>query len=190
MKQQHVANEQLAIRYADGIDHLWASWEPAVRSCQRVFGGRAWRTGIDPQDLAGELRRAQYRAHTSGEFATGLVPPPSARDAHVQLLGSLGACRDVLGVLAIRAELCELDEDAAEIGMQAVDATRDSFMGARSTTALVQAWVADDAVDPAWLHGVEQPQKAWPISLWLLLGTCTLLLLVLLAEVIAGSGLG
>ncbi|MEO6866719.1 MAG: hypothetical protein ABI200_01725, partial [Gaiellales bacterium] len=105
----------------------------------------------DSDELAEELRRVQYRAHSSSEFAAGLTPPPSALDAHLIVMGSLIACRDALGVLAVRADLDELDEETAEIGLHAIDATRDAFMGVRSSTALVHAWVANDQVDPDWI---------------------------------------
>lgn len=189
--KQHVANEQVAVRYADGIDHLWATWEPALRTCERMFGASAWRAGIDGDDAADELRRAQYRAHTAGEFATGLVPPPSARGAHGDLVGSLGMCRDVLGVLAVRAELDELDDDAAEIGLHALGATRDAFGGARSTTALVHAWVESDQVDPQWPIGDDaRSSRAWPVVLWLVLGGCATLLALLVAEALTSGTFG
>jgi hypothetical protein len=102
-------------------------------------------------------------------------------------MGSLGSCRDVLGVLAIRAELEELDDDAAEIGLHAVDVTRDAFRGARSTTALVHAWVAADQVDPDWIDEATTPSAAWP---WLItsLVLCSIcLFVVLLLQIVALS---
>lgn len=183
--RQQVVQDQVAVRYADGIDHVWNAWEPALRRCEMLLGGTSWRSGIEPQELADHLRRAQYRAHTAGEFATGLVPPPSAADAHSMLLTSLGICRDTLGVLAVRAELDELDEDISVIGLHAVDSTRDAFRSARSTTVLVHAWVADDEVGPSWLPGESPagPSRAASIVLWALVVTCVVLLGALLVEV-------
>jgi hypothetical protein len=187
--KQHVAHDQVAVRYADGIDHVWESWEPSLRSCERVFSAAGtWRTTLDCDELAGRLRRAQYRAHTAAEFASGLVPPPSALDAHGYLLAALGACRDALGVLAVRAELEELDDEGAEIGLQAVETTREAFRGARSTTALVHAWIAEDEVDPTWLREPVQPSRSWPYVLWLLVGTCLVLFGALVAQALVGTG--
>ncbi len=187
--KQHVAQDQIAVRYADGVDHVWASWEPSLRDCERILAGAgAWRSGIDGDELASRLRRAQYRAHTASEFASGLVPPPSALDAHGYLLAALGACRDAFGVLAVRAELDELDDDSCEIGMHALDATRSAFGGARSSTALVHAWVAEDGIDPSWLHEPATPSRTWPYVLWMLIGTCAVLFAALVAQALLGSG--
>ncbi|MCW2925062.1 MAG: hypothetical protein JWM98_2466, partial [Thermoleophilia bacterium] len=181
--KQGVARDGVAVRYADGVDHVWDEWEPTLRRCERLLSGHTWRAGFESEELASQLRRAQYRAHTSAEFAAGLVPPPSATDAHGLLLGSLASCRDTLGVLAVRADLDELDDDTAEIGLHAVDITRDAFRGARSTTALVHAWVAEDQVDPGWLHEPARRTWAWPVLLWLLVATCAVLFVVLVVEV-------
>ena len=113
-----------------------------------------------------------------------IVPPPSAADAHGFLLGSLASCRDALGVLAIRAEMDELDDETAEIGLHAVDVTRDAFRGARSTTALVHAWIAEDQVDPDWLGESSEPSRVWPFLLWTLIGTCAALFVVLVVQVL------
>ena len=187
--KQHVVPDQVAVRYADGVDHVWTAWEPSLRRCERLLGGHTWRAGLPSDDLAAQLRRAQYRAHSAAEFAAGLVPPPSAADAHAFLLGSLGSCRDALGVLAVRADLDELDDDTAEIGMHAVDITRDAFRGARSTTALVHAWIAEDQVDPEWLHEQRHGSRVWSIVLWALVAGCALLFLVLVGQVLL-VGLG
>jgi hypothetical protein len=187
--KQHVATDQVAVRYADGVDHVWSTWEPALRRCERVLGGQAWRAGVDGDELAHQLRRAQYRAHTAAEFASGLVPPPSAIDAHTMLVATLGACRDALGVIALRAELDELDEDIAEIGLHAVDTTRDAFRGARTTTALVHAWIADDQVDPEWLHPASPPaSRTWQFLLWMLAATCAALFIVLTVQLFVFGG--
>lgn len=186
--KQHVVHDQVAVRYADGIDHVWSTWEPALRRCERILGGHSWRSGLEAEELASQLRRAQYRAHTASEFASGLVPPPSAIDAHAMLIGTLSSCRDALGVIAIRAEMDELDDDVAEIGLHAVDTTRDAFRGARSTTALVHAWVADDRVDPEWLHQPQPQSRAWQFLLWMLAATCVALFVVLAVELVLLGG--
>lgn len=185
---QHVVHDQVAVRYADGVDHVWAAWEPSLRRCERILGAQAWRAGADGDELATQLRQAQYRAHTAAEFAAGLVPPPSAIDAHAVLVSMLGSCRDTLGVIAVRAEMDDLDDDTAEIGLHAVDMTRDAFRGARSTTALVHAWIAEDQVDPAWLHHREQPSRVWPVLLWMLAAACVALFIVLGVELLLLDG--
>lgn len=182
--KQHVAHDQIAVRYADAVDHVWAAWEPAMRRCERLLGGQAWRSGTEPEQLATELRRVQYRAHAASEFAAGLVPPPSAIDAHAVLVGTLASCRDALGVIALRAELDELDADASEIGLHAVDMTSDAFRGARSSTALVHAWIAEDQVDPEWLSEPSTSGRGWQLALWLLVATCVALFVVLALEVL------
>lgn len=188
--KQHVVHDQVAVRYADGVDHVWTSWEPALRRCERILGGQTWRSGLDTEELAAQLRNAQYRAHMAAEFASGLVPPPSAIDAHSMLVGTLGACRDALGVIALRAELEELDEDIAEIGLHAVDTTRDAFRGARSTTALVHAWIADDRVDPDWLQQTSPGSRTWQFLLWLLAAVCVAMFVVLTVQVLVLGGAG
>jgi hypothetical protein len=182
--KQHVVHDQVAVRYADGVDHVWTDWEPSLRRCERIFGPSPWRMSIDGDDIAEQIRRSQYRAHTAAEFAAGLVPPPSAHDAHAVLLGTLAACRDALGVLAIRAELDELDDEMADVGLQTLELTRDAFRGARSTTALVQAWTPEEQVDPRWLHEDHQPSRVWPALLWGLVAACTLLFVLLVAQVL------
>jgi hypothetical protein len=186
--KQHVVTDQVAVRYADGVDHVWTTWEPALRRCERILGGQTWRSGLDAEDLSSQLRNAQYRAHMAAEFASGLVPPPSAIDAHSMLIGTLGACRDALGVIALRAEMEELDEDIAEIVLHAVDTTRDAFRGARSTTALVHAWIADDRVDPDWLSDARPPSRTWQFLLWMLAATCAALFIVLTVQLFLFGG--
>jgi len=184
--KQHVVNDQVAVRYADGMDHVWTSWVPSLRRCERLLGAQSWRAGLSGEEIADQLRRSQYRAHTAGEFAAGLVPPPSAATAHGFLMESLTSCRDTLGVIAIRAELEELDDDTAEIGLHAVDTTRDAFRGARASTALVHAWVADDGVDPSWFDATPMRRTArWTaLVVWVLVGVCALLITALLVEVL------
>lgn len=180
---QHVIQDQIAVRYADGIDDVWDSWEPSLRRCERLLGATAWRTSMDDEQ-ATQLRRAQYRAHTAAEFAAGLIPPSSATEAHASLLGALASCRDVLGVLAIRAELDEFDDDVAEIGLHAVEMTRDAFHGARTTTALVHAWIADDHIAPEWLDEHSPSSHVWPWVLRMLVMAAISLAIVLVVQVV------
>jgi hypothetical protein len=184
--KQHVVHDQVAVRYADGIDHVWMAWEPSLRRCERLFGGDPEQEPLGTEELAGLLRRTQYRAHTAAEFTAGLVPPPSASDMHLHLLDALGDCRDVLGVLALRADMDELDDDAYRVGAAALGATRDAFRGARASTALVHAWVADDAVDPTWAEAssAAAPGRIRSLVTWSLVVLGALLLVALLIELL------
>jgi hypothetical protein len=102
-------------------------------------------------------------------------------------MGALGSCRDVLGVLAIRAELDELDDDAIEIGLHAIDVTRDAFRGARSSAALVHAWLAEDQADPEWLDEPTKPSAAWPSLIIMLVLGSICLFVVLVMQIVALS---
>jgi hypothetical protein len=187
---QHVLTDEIAVRYADGVDHVWAAWEPSLAVSEELLSAHRGRYEIDSDDLADALRRAQYRAHTTSEFAAGLVPPPSASHAHSLLVGTLAACRDTLGVLAVRAQLDELNDDEAEIGLHAVDATRDAFRSALSSTALVHAWVADDQVDPQWIEPAHRTSRMMSWVFWSLVIGCLGLFTVLLVELIVFSPAG
>ena len=183
---QFVVHDQVAIRYADGVELLWTTWESAARVSGRLLEPAGLRDDLTGDAVAERLRRSQYRAHVAAEVGSGLIPPPSAAEAHALLIGALAACRDTLGVLAVRAELGELDEHAAEFGVQALDLTRDAFHGARSTTALVHAWVDDDAIDPRWASDAVPSGPAGrvvSIVVWALVVSCTLLLAALVVEI-------
>jgi hypothetical protein len=189
--KQHVAIDLVAVRYSDGIDHVWHAWAPHALRCQQVFSA-ACADAIDDGDAAATtLRTAQYQAHVASEFAAGLVPPPSSSDPHAVLLATLASCRDALGVLAVRAEIDELDLDVAEIGLHAIEACGEAFRGVRSSTALVHAWVADDNVDPAWLaqeDAVGGPQGRWiMVGLWVLAAGALSSLAVLIVHVVLGG---
>lgn len=185
--RQHVIHDEVAVRYADGVDHVWSAWSPALQRCERLLAAIATDVdldGYDGDDVAAVLRSVQYRVHTSAEFAAGLVPPPSASDSHRLLLSSLAACRDVLSVLAVRAELDELDEEAALAGIGAARATRDAFASARTSTALVHAWTSDDEVDPVWVVERRTPSRTWSFLLWLAIAASAGLLTVLGVELL------
>lgn len=101
------------------------------------------------------------------------------------LVDALGSCRDALGVLAVRAELDELGDDVAALGSQAIELTRNAFDGARASSALVHAWVAEDRVDPEWLAPAQQPgsyRRAF--VLWLMLAISAALCMVALVELV------
>jgi hypothetical protein len=51
-------------------------------------------------DLAGALRRLQYRLHWSSEFLAGVEPPPGARGAHAELADALVDARDATAEFA------------------------------------------------------------------------------------------
>lgn len=183
--KQHVVHDPIAARYADGIDHVWNAWHPALRRLEGTLGRPAWYEDIDEDALAEELRRVQYRVHTSAEFAAGLAPPQSATESHRALLNTLGACRDTLSVLAIRAELGELDEESAHVGMVAARATRQAFAGARSTSVLGLPQEMDDQIESSWVLEPHQPAGTWTFLLWLAVAISTGLLGVLGIEILS-----
>lgn len=183
MKQQ-LLHDELAVRYADAVEHVWERWQPSLDRCEVLLAGDGARDLLAGDELADALRRAQYHAHTASEFAAGLVPPPSAADAHGSLLDALAMCRDALGVLAMRASIDELDDDMAELGLHATGQTRSAFRGARSSTALARAWVEADGVDAPW-GGADDRQARGGllahVAAWTTcaaLGSCAIVLLV------------
>src|SRR5207244_864665 len=130
--------------------------------------------GLALHDDAPELlRQSQYRAHTAGEFASGLRPPLAAIDAHQYLVSVLHACRDTLGVLAVRAELDELDEQSAEIGLHSAATTREAFQGARYSS--VAAYHFMDAVDPVYVQPTKVESRGLTTVMWSLVGLCAIL---------------
>jgi hypothetical protein len=178
-----VVHEQVASLYADGVDHVWSTWEPSLRSCERILANSARRHAMAADDVASQLRRVQYHAHLAGELSIGLVPPIEHASRHGSLVTSLELCRDTLGVLAVRAELDELDDETTVIGLLAADATRDAFLGARSTPAAVNAWIASDGVAPDWVSPAHPPSRVMTVLMWSLVVVCAVLFVALVAEV-------
>ena len=126
---------------------------------------------------------AQYHAHVAGEFAVGLVPPKQSAHPHDQLVGVLGVCRDTLSVIAVRAELEELDDETALIGLLAIDATRDAFRGARATSTDLQSWISEAGPAAPWVVPDTPPSTFMTMLMWSLIGVCGVLFLALVAEV-------
>lgn len=182
---QFVVHDQVASRYAEGVDQLWASWEPSASTTSELLASDELRDEIGTAAVSTALRRAQYRSHVGAELGAGLVPPPSALDAHAVLVGALSACRDTFSILAVRAELDELDDETAEFGAQALTLALEAFHGARSTTALVHAWVTDDQ-QLAWLetHTPRERSRIMSLVIWSLVGLCAVLLCALVVELV------
>lgn len=178
-----VVHDQVASLYADGVDHVWSTWEPSLRSCERILANSSRRHAMEPADVASQLRRVQYHAHLAGELSTGLVPPIEQATRHGSLVTSLELCRDTLGVLAVRAELDELDDETTVIGLLAADATRDAFLGARTTPASVPAWMANDGIQPDWIEPAAAPSRAMTMLMWSLVVVCAVLFVALVAEI-------
>ncbi|MCW2974567.1 MAG: hypothetical protein JWN72_2840 [Thermoleophilia bacterium] len=179
----HVVQDQVATLYADGVDQVWSTWEPSLRRCEQLLGTAERRDQHRAHDLAEHFRRAQYRAHVAGELAVGLVPPVQAVHPHDQLVGVLGVCRDTLSVIAVRAELDELDDETALIGLLAIDATRDAFRGARETSTDLQAWISEAGPVAPWVVPDTAPSRFMTLLMWSLIGVCAVLFLALVAEV-------
>lgn len=184
-----VVHDQIASLYADGVDRVWSSWEPSLRTVEELLGSNQHRFQFHSDDLAARFRKAQYRAHVAGEFAVGLVPPVTAAQSHDQLVGVLSVCRDTLSVLAVRAELEELDEETALIGLLAVDATRDAFRGARDSGADVRSWLDAATGTPTWIEPESRPSRFTTALMWTLIAVCAVLFVALVAEVfLLGAG--
>jgi hypothetical protein len=146
--KQHIVQDPTTAEYAGGLDAVWSQWEPALRKAERMLHTGPLLAERDPDQVADALRRSQYKAHTASEFVSGLRPPLAAVDAHDYLVTTLDACRDTLGALALRAEIDDLDEHTAEIGVQSVSATRDAFNAARSCSAA--AYHFNEAMQPSY----------------------------------------
>jgi hypothetical protein len=186
--KQHATFDSMSIDYADDVDAIWRSWEPHLRSAQRLLTHSAT-VLADADDTTDRLRQIQYQAHTASEFAGGLQPPVVASEAHEYLLATLDACRDTLSVLAARADMGELDEQTAEIGLHAVTGTREAFQLARYSS--MTAYAFDEEVEPMLdvaafrrpnARSVRHHSRAITVTLWTLGVLCAVLLGVLLAE--------
>lgn len=181
--KQHMVHDSTTAEYAGGLDAVWRQWEPSLRRAERLLHAGAARYDAPGEDVAELLRRSQYGAHTASEFASGLRPPLAAVDAHDYLVTALDNCRDTLGVLAVRAELDELDEHTAEIGLHTVTSTRDAFQTARNSSAAAYRFTTD--MQPIYVQSQPQPQggRAVTVLLWALVATCAVMFTVLLFEV-------
>lgn len=186
--RQHATFDSTSIEYADDVDAIWRSWEPHLRSAQRLLSHSAAVLGEDDGTID-RLRQIQYQAHTASEFAGGLQPPVVASEAHDYLVATLDACRDTLSVLAMRADTGDLDEQTAEIGLHAVAGTREAFQLARYSS--MTAYAFDEDLEP--MLDAERLQhrrrrssdntRGMTILLWTLGVTCATLLGVLLTEI-------
>jgi hypothetical protein len=183
---QHIVHDPTSAEYSGGLDMVWQQWEPALRRAERMLRGGTDAFEYHHDEAGGGesiefLRRCQYRAHTAAEFASGLRPPLAAVDAHEYLVASLEASRDTLGVLAVRAELDELDEQVAEIGLHAVSSTRDAFSGARNSS--IAAFRFTETIEPIYVRATPIESRGMGIVLWGLVAVCAVLFAVLLFEV-------
>lgn len=179
--RQHIAHDPTTAEYAGALEGVWSDWEPSLRQLERLLRGGA--AALSEQDeIVDLLRNAQYHAHTAGEFAAGLRAPLPATDAHDYLVSVFQACRDTLGVLAVRAELDELDEATAEIGLHSVLTTREAFQAARYSS--VTAYRFAETMEPMYIqtYRSDEPQVMNTV-LWGLVAVCAVLFTVLLFEV-------
>lgn len=181
--KQHIVHDPTTAEYAVGLEAVWSQWEPSLRETERLLHAGPARHDSHGEALAERLRRAQYRAHTAGEFTSGLRPPLAAVDAHEHLVATLDNCRDTLGVLAVRAELEELDEHTAEIGLHTVSSTRDAFQAARYSSAAAHRFTTD--LEPVFVQAQMLPGAPRGAStlMWTLVAMCAVLFTVLLFEV-------
>lgn len=181
--RQHIVHDQASAAYTGGIDSVWSSWEPALRRAERLLLAGGSLHDANAEDSVTELRRAQYQAHIAAEFVSGLRPPLPAVDAHEYLVSTLESCRETLGVLAVRAELDELDENTTDIGLHSVANTREAFRAARSTT--LAAYQFTEHLRPMYLEQIPARSESRGIGvlLWGLVAVCAVLFTLLLFEV-------
>lgn len=177
--RQHIIHDPTTADYAGGLELVWNQWDPALRKVETKLAAGA-HTFADDEQSIDVLRRAQYRAHTAYEFASGLRPPVAAGDANEYLMAALAACRDTLGALAMQGELGELDDQMLEVGMHALATTRDAFGNARYSSAA--AYQFTETLDPIYQPAPRAPAKGVGIAIWGLVLACSVLLTVLLFE--------
>jgi hypothetical protein len=194
----HASYDLVAAQYADDVDAAWRTWAPALRQCERILVAQQWRESIETDVLVQHLRRAQYRAHTTSELAAGSQPPEGAQTPHVALLATLSMCRDALGVIALRAEMDELDDETIELGFEAVRSTRDAFAYAQQaalatsiTPVRAQARVDDeeswliDPQAPSEARNGDAPSRRWPIVIWSTVAASSAVFAVLLVDLVS-----
>ena len=179
----YIADSLATSEYPGALESVWASWEPSMRRVERMLRAGTIAFEHDPEAAADELRRAQYRAHSAGELLTGLAPPEPAIAVHEHVFATLESCRDALGVLAVRAEIDDLDEHTAEVGLHTVLATRQAFAAARMSAS--SARLAEPQLNPMVLYDApEQGRRGVGVVLWSLIIACAVLFGVLLVEVL------
>lgn len=178
-----IADGLVTSEYAGALESVWHDWEPSMRRVERMLRAGSIAFEHDPEQAADQLRRAQYRAHTSSELLSGLPAPQLAAPVHDHLVACLDACRDALGVLAVRAEIDELDEHTAEIGLQTVQATRHAFTQTRMSAT--NAVAMEPSLQPVALYDApHEGRRSISFVLWSLIIACAVLFGVLLVEVL------
>ena len=128
---QFAVYDQLAGKYAAEVEHLVSGWDRGASACIVLLEDGELRSSVAASDLTDQLRRTQYRAHLGAEVGNGLVAPSPLGDAHAALVDAFVTCRETLAVLAVRAELDELDDDTAQYGVHAIRLVDDAFDGYR-----------------------------------------------------------
>jgi hypothetical protein len=186
MHQQHVVQESALAAYTSGLSSVWETWSPSIAQARHLLMAGSYGELTD-DDRASALRRLQYRAHTAYEFVAGLQPPFSGIDAHETLIATMAHCRDTLGVIAVRAELDELDDHTCDIGMHSVASTRDAFANAQAAPQQSPWQMYGNGIEPSLvhhLHPTPRESRLMGAALWGLVVVCTVLFSVLLYEVL------
>ena len=182
---QFTAHDQGASRYALEVEQLVSGWDRGASACVVLLEDNELRAEISSSDLTDHLRRAQYRAHLGAEVGNGLAAPSPLGDAHAALVDAFVTCRETLAVLAVRAELDELDDEAATYGIRAIRLVDEAFDGVRATAELAYAWHAD-VQHTAASDARERRQSAsvFSIMTWVLVGTCTAIVIAVIVELV------
>jgi hypothetical protein len=184
--KQHIAHGISASTYSASLERVWSEWEPMLRTAERLLIAGSVACDDDPEGGAQLLRRVQYRAHTSAGLVSSLQAPMRLADPHEYLVHTLENVRETMGMLAVRAELGELDEHSAELGLQHAMSTREAFHAIRSSERA--AWSSGADVEPMLLPaagGTEHfPGTRGSMLLWGLVAVCSALFLILLVQVL------
>src|SRR4051794_17484780 len=105
-----IADAHATSEYAGALESVWYSWEPSLRRVERMLHAGTIAFEHNPDQAPAALPRPQYRAHSASDLLLGLPPPQLTLHAHDHVVATLDACRDALGVLAVRSELDDLDD--------------------------------------------------------------------------------
>lgn len=174
---QHMIHDPAAAEYSGVLDAVWSDWEPWLGRCERLLRNAHGDYGWDEAEEV--LRRAQYRSHTAAEFTDGLTPPHAAFEAHTHLVTYFNHAREVLGALAARMEMDELDEQSIEHGLRALDHTRQAYHHARNASVMVVPFTQHLQPLPMAPTYKKNDMALW---IWGMVGVCAVLFTLLMFE--------
>jgi hypothetical protein len=181
---QFAVYDQIAGRYAEEVERLVAGWDRGASACIVLLEDSDLRATVPPEAVTEQLRRAQYRAHLGAEVGNGLLAPGPLGDAHSALVDAFYTCRETLAVLAVRAELDELDDDTASYGVHAIRLVDEAFDGVRATAERAYAWHEDASSAGKQSVAPEQNSSLFNVMVWTLVGICAAIIVAVLVELV------